>query len=71
MNAVISAARMIPFRARAPKNDLVEASANWFESASIFMMGPSFGLLLGGSDLVRHMMSGCTRTQEKTGTSGL
>ena len=63
MNAVISAARMIPFRANAPKNDLVDA---WAISFGSMMLS---GLVV---DLVRHtVMSGCTITQEKTGTLGL
>ena len=58
MNAVISVARMITFRARAPKNDLVEVKA-WSNG---MRPEPSFGLL---ADLVRRRMSGFTITQEK------
>ena len=57
---MISAARMAPFRARAPKNDLVEV---WAMSFGFMMLKPSFGLVV---DLVRRMMmSSCTRAQEK------
>ena len=54
-----SVARMIPFRARAPKNDLVEARA-----ISFGFMKPSSGLLV---DLVRRKMSSCTTTKEEKG----
>ena len=66
VNTVIPAARMIPFKARAPKNDLVEAWANWFGS-TFEEMGYG-GLVV---DLVRRMMNGCTMTQKKIGTLGL
>ena len=65
VNAIISAARMIPITARAPKNDLVEVEA---KLNGTFPSGSPFKLRFTTmwADLERMMpVSGCTMTARK------
>ena len=74
VKAAIEAARMIPFRARDPMNDLVEVRANSFGSIVTGGVTPPWNhedQAADMSDLLRGIMSGRMITQEKTATLGL
>ena len=65
MNAVISAARMIPITARAPKNDLVEVEAK-LNGISPSCNPLKLRFTTMWADLERMMpVSGCTMTARK------